>query len=94
MTLTPKAWLLKAELLRSVALKWMLVAVSTVMERLGLVGDDGAAETLVWGKSVNIEKIAVRARIGRKPRTVKTFNVIGFLKTFLYILFDMLFLLI
>ena len=45
MTLTPKAWLLKAELLRSVALKWMLVAVSTVIERLGLVGDDGAAET-------------------------------------------------
>ena len=46
-TLTPKAWLLKTELLRSVALKWMLAAVSTVMERLGLVGDDGAAETLV-----------------------------------------------
>ena len=46
-TLTPKAWLLKAELLRSVALKCMLAAVSTVMERLGSVGDDGAAETLV-----------------------------------------------
>ena len=38
---------------------------------------------------MNIEKIAVRARIGRKPRMVKTFDVIGFLKTFLWILFDM-----
>ena len=37
---------------------------------------------------MNIEKIAVRARIGRKPRMVKTFDVIGFLKTFLWILFD------
>lgn len=38
---------------------------------------------------MNIEKIAVRARIGRKPRMVKTFDVIEFLKTFLWILFDM-----
>ena len=37
---------------------------------------------------MNIEKIAVRARIGRKPRMVKTFDVIEFLKTFLWILFD------
>ena len=33
---------------------------------------------------MNIEKIAVRARIGRKPRMVKTF--------FLWILFDIFFL--
>ena len=36
---------------------------------------------------MNIEKIAVRARIGRKPRMVKTFDV-----TFLWILFDIFFL--
>ena len=40
---------------------------------------------------MNIEKIAVRARIGRKPRMVKTFDVIEFLKTFLWILFDIFF---
>ncbi len=40
---------------------------------------------------MNIEKIAVRARIGRKPKMVKTFDLIGFLKTFLCILFDMFF---
>ena len=31
----------------SAVIEVMLAAVSTVMERLGLVGDDGAAETLV-----------------------------------------------
>lgn len=41
---------------------------------------------------MNIEKIAVRARIGKKPKMVKTFDVIGFLKTFLCILFDIFFL--
>lgn len=53
MTLTPKAWLLKAELLRSVALKWMLVAVSTVIERLGLVGETGGGsrDFIIWEKS-------------------------------------------
>ncbi len=40
---------------------------------------------------MNIEKIAVRARIGKKPKMVKTFDVIGLLKTFLCILFDMFF---
>ena len=73
MTLTPKAWLLKAELLRSVALKWMLVAVSTVIERLGLVGETGGgvAETLLFGKRAKNDNNTVVIRTGRMLKIVK-----------------------
>lgn len=72
MTLTPKAWLLKAELLRSVALKWMLAAVSTVMERLGLVGETGGvAETLLFGKRAKNDNKTVVIRTGRMLKIVK-----------------------
>lgn len=72
-TLTPKAWLLKAELLRSVALKWMLVAVSTAIERLGLVGETGGgvAEILLFGKRAKNDNNTVATRTGRMLKIVK-----------------------
>lgn len=88
MTLTPKAWLLNAELLRSVALKWMLVAVSTVIDRLGLVAETGAAETLLFGKRAKNDNNTVVIRTGRILKIVKQNELRGFCNAFDLLFFD------
>lgn len=51
----------------------MLVAVSTVIERLGLVGETGGgvAETLLFGKRAKNDNKTVVIRTGRMLKIVK-----------------------
>ncbi len=50
----------------------MLVAVSTVIERLGLVAETGGvAETLLFGKRAKNDNKTIVIRIGRMLKIVK-----------------------